>query len=240
MTKRAKSLCAQYVPDKPFNETKEYQLANTIAANAIIGRDKSAVIVRVNYKNTKQNWREILFHEYMHIFCAKLEIDGEHFIDIYGSGHTLGEFENGTSEKMYDGFLNAGYVVWSEFIAQYYALLKTSDKPYTFSDIMDYAFGLLGEVHIAYDEHTAKTSFAMACAYLLTCDNGNILSDLVEIEDTDSNEKQAEIALRNCLAYLHAHLQTEKPWKINENFISELGNKFLMFKTMNSLHNGRR
>ena len=54
-------------------------------ANAIIGREKSAVLVRVNSKNCEQEWRQIIFHELMHIFRAKSEMDEEHFIDIYGS-----------------------------------------------------------------------------------------------------------------------------------------------------------
>ena len=235
MAKRAKSFCAKYVPDKIINESQTRQLNSSIAANALIGREKSAVIVRLNHKINRQKWREILFHEFMHIFCAKTEVDGVHFMDVYGNVHTPDE--NPVNE-IYDGFLNAGYVVWEEFIAQYYALLKTKQHPYTFSDIADYAFGLLGEVSIAYDEKIAKDSFSMACAYLLTCDGGNILSNLTELDDTDLQERKTERSLRDCLEHLQGNLQKEKPWKISEEFISDLGSKFLMFKTMNSIDAG--
>jgi hypothetical protein len=57
--------------------------------------------------------------------------------------------------------------VWTEFIAQYYTLLKTEINDYSFADIAECAFTLLGEVTIASDAKTAKGSFSMACSYLL-------------------------------------------------------------------------
>jgi len=235
MADRAKALCAIYKPDKIINESQARLLNHSIAANALTGKEKSVVLVRINHKNNKQDWRHMLFHEFMHIYCTKLEVNGEHFIDIYGSGHTPDE---NPTNKEYDGFLNAGYYIWTEFIAHYYTMLKTEDKPYTYSDIADDAFSLLGEVNLAYDETKAKDSFARACAYLLTCDNGNILSDLVEIDDTDPEERKTEKALRRCLEHLHGNLLKEKPWEINEAYIADLGNKFLFFKVMNSMDMG--
>ena len=230
MAERAKVLSAEYCPEKIINNDQARQLNESFAAYALIGRGKSAVLVRINRKNSKQDWWRIFFHEYMHIFCAKSEIDGEHFIDIYGSGHTL---EIDPIDKEYDGFLNAGYGVWSEFIAQYYALKKTEDSAYSFTDIAGYAYALLREVSFSSDSSTAQTSFAMACACLLTCDDGDLLSNLVELKDIDSKKNGTELALRSCLEHLNGNLQHEKPWKINEEFISELGEKFVWFKVMN-------
>jgi hypothetical protein len=140
MANQAKALCARYIPDKKINETQAWELNNTIAANALTGKTKSAVIARIDYKKTKKDWRMVFFHEFMHIYCAKTEMDGEHFIDVYGSGHTPDEEPE---NKIYDGTINAGYVVWSEFIAQYYALIKISGDTYDFPDVMDYVYALL-------------------------------------------------------------------------------------------------
>jgi hypothetical protein len=49
--------------------------------------------------------KEVIFHELTHIFCAKTEMDGEHFIDIYDDGATFDKF---AENKAHDGFLNAG------------------------------------------------------------------------------------------------------------------------------------
>jgi len=83
MAKRARELCALYVLDKIINDTQAQQFVTSIAANALIGREKSAVIAKADYKLNKQELRMILFHELTHIYCAKLEMDdGEHFVGL--------------------------------------------------------------------------------------------------------------------------------------------------------------
>ena len=90
MAERAKELCAKYVPEKIINESQVVQLNKSIAANALMGREKSAVIVRINYKDDYHNLKQLLFHELAHIYCGKLEMpESKHFIEVYGSGTSL-------------------------------------------------------------------------------------------------------------------------------------------------------
>ena len=238
MAERAKALCAQYCSEKIINDSQSHQLNVDVAANALIGRQKSAVIAWKNHRLGKMDWRRIIFHELVHIYCAKMEMDGEHFIDIYGSGHTYDvEPENET----YDGTLNAGYVVWSEFIAHYYSI-KYTERAYRFVEVSDYAFGLLEEVNTA-DIIGSKAAFSMAASCLLASrDATDMLRDLEETDDIDSDEsthgKQARISLHTCLALLHKQLQTDKPWKISEDYISGLGGAYISFVMFNSLYHG--
>ena len=239
MAERAKALCKKYVPDKIINESQTEQLNSTIAANALIGRGKSAVIACINYNNDKQSWRRIFFHEFMHIYCAKLEVDGEHFIDIYGSGHTPDE---NPENKIYDGYINAGYELWSEFIAQYYTLKKI-ERTYTFAEAADFILDLLGDTTVKYFIES-KGIFAQACAYLLACfDIEKVLYDIKNtpdylIADSDSYGKETKTALLNCLDFIKEQLKQEHPWKINEDFIESLGSRFNTFNVMNSLYMG--
>jgi hypothetical protein len=184
-----------------------------------------------------KEWRVLFFHEFMHIFCAKTEVDGEHFIDIYGSGTTPDE---NPEDKIYDGFVSAGYAVWSEFIAQYYALSKAGEDEYDFPDVMDYVNKLLIEVSVAANE-LSKGSFSMACAYLLTCGD---VDEILNPDPADENpdpapyEMENKAALLDCLRFFYGQTQTGKPWKISEGFIETLGGKYMMFKTMNSMYLG--
>ena len=238
MARRARELCAIYVPDKIINESQAKQLNTSIAANALIGKEKSAVLVCSDYRATDEEWRMLFFHEFMHIFCAKTEMVGDHFIDIYGSGTTP---DVDPDNKIYDGYITAGYKVWSEFIAQYYALSKACNDSYDFPDVADFVNELLSEVSVATNE-LSSSSFAMACSYLLTCDDvGEILNPPSELNDSADKapyEKENRSALLNCLSYLYEHLQNEKPWKISEDFIENLGGKYIMFKTINSVFLG--
>lgn len=239
MAECVKALCSECCPNKIINESQERQLAEDIAANAIIGREKSAVAVCINHKSDAQNWRRIFFHELTHIYCGKTEMDDEHFIDVYGSGRTPDE---NPEDKVYDGYVNAGYFIWSEFIAEYYALTKAENEKHTFAVVMDYIFSLLDEVNTS-NQTNSKAPFAMACVYLLTCgDAEEILLKLNDsnfiIPDDVPYGKEVRLALKDCLEHLSAHLQTEKPWKINEKFISELGRKYIMFIAANSFFLG--
>jgi hypothetical protein len=242
MVERARELFAQYRPEDSINETKAWELENIIAANAIIGRERSAVLIRIDSRKTKQEWRDLIYHELMHIFCAKSEMDEEHFIDIYGSGHTPDE---NPDNKAYDGTLNAGYVIWSEFIAQYYALVKAGPQRFTSARIN---MQTIAENLIAVNESTSlqscKTCFAMACSYLLACsDAEKLLSridspDFIWIDNAPCGQ-ETRTSFLACAQLLYEHLQNEKPWKITEQFIGELGTGFLMFKMMNSLYMAR-
>jgi len=237
MAERAKALCAQYVPDKIINESQAAQLNQAITANALIGRNKSAVIARINYKMSRQDWRRVFFHEYMHIFCAKIEMDGDHFIEVYGSGTTPENSDFTPEEREYDGYLVAGYKIWSEFIAQYYALLKTEDRTkITVAREDAYINSLLAEVTI-FNMEESKGSLSMACAYLLTCADANETVAMLKEPDDEMPESQKEFL--SCLFLIYEHLQNEKPWKINEEFIVELGKRFIRFRMLNSVPTGR-
>ena len=181
-------------------------------------------------KMSKQDLRCVCFHEFVHIFCAKLEMDGEHFIDTYGSG-TTPEREMTATEKQYDGLLVSGHFVWSEFIAQYYALKHTEAIRPTVSQMSYYIDSMLAEVgHI--DNTGEKYAMAFACARLLTCTDAE--KQVAYLKENNEDDLPELKAFQNCLFLLHEHMQAEKPWKITESFIADLGGKYLYFKVANS------
>ncbi len=233
MAKRARELCAKYVPDKIINESQAQQLNSSISANALIGKDKSVVIVRNNSKLSKQDWRRMLFHEFTHIYCAKIEMDEDnHFIEIYGSGTTSDNPNMTRDEKVYDGVLSSGYVVWSEFIAQYYALKHTKKRIYTVAMISDYINGLIADVNLISGD-AAKDSLAMACAYLLNCSDAE--KTVAMLKEPDEDMQQAQRSFLDCLFLLHRQINKDRSWRINEDFIVEIGNAYISLKAFNSI-----
>ena len=239
MASSAVELCSQYCPDKILNDSQLRQLGETIAANALIGKLKSAVLVRIDSDISEKDFRRIIVHELMHVFCSKLEVDGEHFIDIYGSG-TTPDIE--PDDKAYDGMIVAGYNVWSEFIAQYYAIKMIDGRTHEFTDIAETFTSLLHDVTII-DLELSKGSFYMMCAYWLNCmDFEETLSALDEpgafIPIDEPYGEEAQKALFDCVNYLYAQMQKDKPWKINEDFIFGLGFKYTVFRVANSQYLG--
>jgi hypothetical protein len=239
MAERAKALCALYVPDKIINDSQAEQFENSIAGNALIGKEKSAVIMRLNYRTDYQQLRTLLFHEFTHIYCAKTEMDGKHFIDIYGSGTTPENPNMTPEEAAYDGQLVMGHHVWSEFIAQYYALIHTVDGVYSFDNVADFTIHFLSEVTQDARE-LSMDSFAQVCAHLLSCcDADEILENLNQsdflYDSREYNGEQTRKAFQNCLCLLYDRIGQEMPWKINKEFIDDLGGCFFWFRSMNTL-----
>ena len=232
---RFKALCLQCSPDRSINKSEIAQMERSIFANAIIGRTISAAIIKLDYSIEENDMRRIVFHELMHIYCGKTEMDTDHFIDVYGSLHTP---DRDPVDKMYDGFLNAGYFVWSEFIAEYYAITKTAEGSHYFVDIKDIVYELLTEIDIINGD--SKVAYAMMSAYVLSCDDAatvvtkmrDIIQDDVQYDENTVN------ALHDCLNLLYDHIQSENPCKISEDFISRLGEQYLMILTFKCMANG--
>ena len=235
MVERFKVLCKQYSPDRPISEHHEFAIENNNFGNAIIGRGQSAIVLRTDYKIAVHNLRRIVFHELMHIYCSKTEMGGEHFIDVFGSGHTP---DPDPEDAEYDGYLNAGHFIWSEFIAEYTATMKTNDQKHCFSDIAEVVFSLLDEMYFRNPE--SKYSCAMLCAYIISCaDIDNVLENFANpgfiVPDDEPDGIASMTALQSCLIYLHEHIQSEKPYKITEEFIAELGKRYVDLLLKNSI-----
>lgn len=229
-----KAFCEKHAPERLQALGRHHfdALENQVFGNAVTGREKSAAFIRISHRIDKDTLRRIIFHELMHIYCTKTEMDNEHFIDIYGSGHTPDPVP---VDKVYDGQLNAGYTVWSEFVAEYYAVIKTSPQRHLFADIVEPMFSLLDEVNIR--DEGAKGSFSMLCAYLLSSINADkAIESVADISDGSSKGKDAVAALQDCLVYLYNHIRSITPCKITEDFIHVLGCKYLMFVPMNSMY----
>jgi hypothetical protein len=132
--------------------------------------------------------------------------------------------------------------VWAEFIAQYYAVKLVDGQDFGFADIMDFVSECLSEVHT--DELIgSKDSFSMMCAFMLNCsDFEEILSRLADPDTHILGDKpygaETQRALYDFLEYIYIHMQKEKPWKIDEDFIITLGYKFNAFRMYNSMFLG--
>jgi hypothetical protein len=170
-----------------------------------------------------------MFHEYMHIFCAETEVDGEHFIDVYGTGLTFDD----------DDVIDFGYRFWSEFVAQYYALKHTESRKPPFAAVQDFIFDCMVDVEVG--NTGAGPNYAQACARLMTCaDFDDILVRLKSEQDFFFNDsvphgENARRLFLRCLSMLQGHLKNEKPWRIDMKYIDELGELFGSFKFANKL-----
>lgn len=230
MFAKYKALCAEYRPGAVILPEHEEQLANGIGGQAVIGEGKSAVLICTKQPYLKAYLRRIIFHELMHIFCAKTEVDGEHFIDIYGSGSPYDES---------DDVLRDGYFLWSEFIADYYADLHTQKGRFTFESIRDDVLNALDKSVVVPMDN--RRDIGWACLRLLTVhDSDSVIKRITEPDFIFPGDSPQAQNLRNCLSdcvlLLHRQMQSEKPWKITRGFIEVLGDTYLLFESCNTFY----
>jgi len=229
MAARYKALCASYRPKEIILPEHEEQLANGTGGQAIIGEGKSAILICTKQPLLKANIRRIIFHELMHIYCAKTETDGEHFVDIYGSGSPY----DGSDEILCDG-----YFIWSEFIADYISYEKTESGKSVFEyGCRDDVIRCIDEVVMGID---SRRDFEWACLNILTAtEPEKIIARIIEpgyiISGGGGYADNARKQLNACLQLLYKQTQKEKPWKINEGFITDLGEYYTDFKTSNTM-----
>ncbi|GHU59685.1 hypothetical protein AGMMS49975_27520 [Clostridia bacterium] len=197
--------------------------------NAIIGADKSAVIIRVDYKLPEEALREVMLHEFTHIFCAKNEVDGEHFIDIYGNGLTIDD----------DDYVDAGYHLWSEFIAQHYALIHCETAKPSFERAHDFIFDNICKVVAG--TASAKDCLAQTYAHLYNCSDFEEILSRIESDpnfffvDGEKFGKQARQSFLRILSYLRDMLNRDKPWKISLEQMLDLGELYMTFLAFNTV-----
>ena len=82
-------------------------------ASAFIGKnigDRDGILLRTDIDYAPGELNHVLLHELAHIFCAHNELGGRSFYDEYCEGYAPNAEE--------DGFINAGYAVWRECIAE--------------------------------------------------------------------------------------------------------------------------
>jgi hypothetical protein len=229
LVERFKVLCEICCPRRILNESQEAELATGVRANAIIGEERSAVIVRIDYKLPEQGLQTVMFHEFMHIYCAKTEVDGEHFIDIFGNGLTIDD----------DDTVDAGYHLWSEFVAQYFALIHTEDSKPMYRMAQELIFDYICEV--VGGNNLAKSSLAQTYARLMNCsDFEKVLSDIENdpnffFIDSEKFGADARRAFLRILSLLRGQLSKDNPQKINISLMLDLGGLYLTFLTYNSL-----
>jgi len=82
-------------------------------------------------------------------------------------------------------------------------------------------------------------AFAMLCSHWFNCtDFDETLVTLSRsgsfMPEDEPYGNEAQNALYACVNHLHNQMQKDKPWKINEEFIFDLGFKFGTFRIINT------
>lgn len=138
--------CTKYFPFRLNDNYKcdEYYL---FLASAFPGKkvtDKQGILVRTDIEWDEKKIYHIMLHELAHIYCVHNELDGKIFYDEY--------CEDYAKDMETDGQINAGYMVWREYIADMLTCeCEDAEVSYLYEK-----FGVLSSLKRGIDRATGK------------------------------------------------------------------------------------
>ena len=201
----------------------------TIRAEAFVTGDRQGILARTDLEDVNgYQWRHLILHELSHIFCTRNELESkERFYKKYCEDFTDNEIE--------DGYINAGYTIWKEFIAEFMAIIVDEN-------MADNHLSMFSR-HSNYmvDEIEAMVNDDKLCMSAILID---IISS-VEIPNSEDFEEVIEalkhygyskvLEARNLIEIVrnvYEKIFTKPFWQIDLDFIETLGSLYVGYKTM--------
>ena len=191
-------------------------VAETFVYGNSVDRDVSGILIREDMDASEHNVLHILLHELSHIFITLNEIEGGHFYDCFCASNPKTE-----TERIEDGYMNAGYAIWRELAAE---IMATSIDPRPGYYLSDESDAIQEAVHsLQSGECDAKTVMH------------NLLVDVVfSSEFAEKTWQEIEPLLRKegipfpkTIEMIYYQLEQKRFYYITPEFIYKLGTMYL-------------
>ena len=223
-------LCSKYFPDSLNDEHRQPGYFESFAAEALLSKKESGILIREDLDMHPIEWRHIILHELSHIVCTRDEVEGGFFIKKYCES-----FFDNTIE---DGYVNAGHAIWREFIAELFAL-SVDDATISFSlkQKKDDILYLYNDIRPHCD--ISKTSLSNLLVYLFTSDEYFSSPDSdVFLEKIRRCKLDSILDLSEIIEIIFAQVRKKKMHEIDLDYILKLGSAYvrvLMMKKMKTM-----
>ncbi len=212
-----KDFCKKYFPKSYEAQHEVDGFFETIAAEAFVDDNKYGVLIR---EDIDFSLGELLFtflHEISHMFCIKNEIKGGKFFDEYcmGSGEE-------------DGYLNAGYAIWREAVADIMAdSIMSEFATISLRMIADEVKSYYKQLN--YQDIESKKCMSLIISYIMI---SREVSSEMKWDTAKEKIKNAlhieDHMLLEILRMVFEKLHQSPFWQITPEFIRELGYYYLM------------
>ena len=208
-------ICTRYFKRHLSEKYKSPDFFENFAAMAMIGDIKDGILVREDMDIPEYEWHHIFLHELSHILACREEIGGELFYDRFCMDYAESPEE--------DGYINAGYAIWREFSAELFAMDLDDDcTPFSINEVKNYIINLCKEITL--DNPNAKEAMYRLLIYLFKSDDYYLSKDADEfLERIKKCGVSVVLDFEPVIRLIFAHLAGESAWKIDVDFITELG-----------------
>lgn len=209
--------CSTYFPHHLKEDYKRREKFENISAEAFVSEQYNGVMIRADLPFPEMELIQIFVHEIAHIYCTHNEINGGNFYRKYCDAPDHPVYgENIDSQK--NGYINAGYAVWREMIADIIsmeAIIDICQLRITKKMIQD-----LYE-QMAYGNPGAKASAARMIAFVMIKNEKDIAKKYPFFNK--STVRMLEMVRQN--------LDAQPFFEISPDFIAKLGSVYLFALT---------
>ena len=184
----------------------------------IDGVEIDGILLKIYSELSEEQLYHTTLHELSHIFCCREEIEGGHFYKRFCS-----MIPNTPEERFTDGIINAGYAIWKEFIAEFYAQVVDSDSEILYH-VFEYEDSIRQRLEwIVPDNPSAKYDMSFLLVSILSTVEG--LSD--SWDELEGYLRDMRFPFVATVRIVYEQVHTDKAHVITWEFISELGNVYL-------------
>lgn len=195
----------------------------SIRAEAFVSSDRKGMILRTDTGEHDLAWRHLVLHELCHIYAVTHELDGANFYKKYCIDYAEGEIQ--------DGIINAGYAIWREFVAEFFAHLLDEDLMDGVLDAnVDHLEWLLDDIEDLVDD--AKYCVSAVLIDLFTTREVMQEPDIEGVLAlTGQFDRLSSENWKGIIQIIYEQIFREEFYKIDIDFISELGSYYISLKT---------
>ena len=179
--------------------------------------------------DSPESYLYILVHELAHIFCTTHEIDSAEYKDQRFYDHYCAGTPTSSAERISDGQMNAGYAIWREFIADIMADIVYQQPSMHIEEMKDTLLLLAHDMKVG--NPAAKSCLRYYLSNIMNSWEGG------EIESWPDLKKileKYELPFLNIVHLVFDQLHTERCYEITPEFITDLGNAYMMAAIQNT------
>ena len=201
----------------------------SIRAEAFVVRDRQGILARTDLDDINgYQWRHLILHELSHIFCTRNELESkERFYKKY--------CENFTDNEIEDGYINAGYTIWKEFIAEFMAIIIDEDMADNhLSMFASHNNHMVDEIEaMVNDDKLCMSAILIDIISSVETVRSESFDELVEALNYHGYSKVLESRnLLEIVRNVYEQILTKNFWQIDLDFIEAIGSLYVGYKTM--------
>lgn len=209
--------CSTYFPHHLKENYKNREKYENMAAEAFVSELYSGVMIRADLAFPEADLLQIFAHEIAHIYCTRNEIDGGDFYGRFCDDPYHPVYGENIDKRM-NGYINAGYAVWREAIADIISIEAVLDICQL--NITDDMIKRLYS-QMKYGNPDAKRAASMLITYVM----------LRNEEDIAKRYTYFNKSTIRMLELVADKLSVQPFFEITPDFIAKLGSAYLMALT---------